>query len=443
MHRVLLVAEACNPEWVSVPLVGWSLTRAIAARTDAHVVTQVRNAAAFDRAGLKAGRDYTAIDTESVAGPVWKLGERLRGGTGKGWTTLTALSSLMNYEFERRVWATFGREILRGRFDVVHRVTPVSPTVPSLLATDCRRAGVPFVAGPWNGGVPWPTGFDAARRREREWLSYLRGANKLLPGYRSTRRDASALLIGSIDTWKLEPPEAQRKAFYLPENAIDPARFPPRPPLRPKPPGAAVRVVFVGRLVPYKGADMLLEAAAPMIRAGTLVLKIIGDGPQMGHLRELIIREQLSDGVELVGWVEHAKVQDHLVHADLFAFPSIREFGGAVALEGMAVGLVPMVVRYGGLGELVTDKTGFLIDMSDRATIIASFRETLQQVIANPELIDARSAPARQRVMEQFTWDVKAQQVVEVYKWVLGQRADKPNWGMPFRESDDGNESSA
>jgi hypothetical protein len=80
-----------------------------------------------------------------------------------------------------------------GEFSLVHRLTPLSPTLPSLLASRCKEIGVPFVWGPINGGVPWPAAFDRERRREREWLSYVRGAYRYLPGYRaSTRRCAAA-----------------------------------------------------------------------------------------------------------------------------------------------------------------------------------------------------------------------------------------------------------
>ena len=430
--RVLLIAEACNPEWVSVPLEGWSHGRAIAGLVEAHLVTQVRNRDAILRAGLVEHRDFTAIDSEAIAAPAYKLAERLRGGGGKGWTTIAGISALTYPYFEHLVWRQFGRRISGGEFDIVHRLTPLSPTTPSLLAGRCREAGVPFVLGPLNGGVPWPKEFDVARRKEKEWLSYIRNAYKLVPGYHATRRAASALIVGSRDTWKLEPPGVRRKCVYIPENGIDPARFTRR---RARPAVRPIRAVFVGRLVPYKGADMLIEAAAPLVRERKLTVEIIGDGPQMQDLRELVEREKLGNGVTLIGWVQHTELQDRLLEADVFAFPSIREFGGAAALEAMAVGIVPIVVNYGGLGELVTDNTGFLLPMGSRRQIACRFSELLDRLADDPQQIDAKSNAAFRRAHGQFTWAAEARQVVEVYQWVLDRSRPKPNFGMPLPDA--------
>lgn len=420
--RVLLIAEAANPEFVSVPLEGWAHSRAIAGLTDAHLVTQVRNREAILRAGL-GPEEFTAIDSEAVARRLWKLSKILRGGEGKGWTTVAALDAWGYYYFERLVWKRFGARIKAGEFDLVHRVTPLSPTVPSLIAARCARAGVPFVLGPLNGGVPWPRGFDGARRREKEWLSYVRSAYKLMPGYGSTRRHAAAILIASRDTWQQMDGRYKHKCVYVPENAADPARFDRRVQ---GPATLPIRLVFLGRLVPYKGADMLLEAAAPLIRAGKARVDIIGDGPERATLEGMIAREGLGAGVSVAGWIEHKGLQARLVQSDVLAFPSIREFGGGVVLEAMILGLVPVVVDYGGPGELVTPETGFAIPIGTRAQIILRLREVLERLAGDPGMIRPMGERARARVLEGFTWEAKARQVLQVYDWVLGRRAEKP-----------------
>jgi glycosyltransferase involved in cell wall biosynthesis len=400
---------------------------------EAHTVTHVRNQAAFVRAGLVEGRDFTSVDSEAVAGPIYRLADVLRGGAGRGWTTLSALSSLSYYYFEHLVWLRFAERLRAGQFDLVHRLTPLNPVTPSLMATRCRRIGVPFVLGPLNGGVPWPRGFDAARRREREWLSYVRGAYRLLPGYRSTLRDAAALIIGSRDTWDQVPASSRARCVYIPENAVDPVRFPDHPP---RPQSARLRVVFLGRLVPYKGPDMLIEAAAPLIRDGRLELTLVGEGPERGNLEQQIRASGVAAGVRLTGWVNQTEVHRHLAEADVMAFPSIREFGGAVALEAMISGAVPIVMNYGGTGELVTASTGYLLDMGNRSAIIEQLRSVLGKVAADPaQLVPRRRAGVR-RVRNRFTWLAKAAQVREVYRWVLGGRADKPDFGMPLPDSD-------
>jgi len=415
-YRVLLIAEAANPEWVSVPLIGWSLARALGELADVHIVTHVRNRDAVCRAGLLEGRDFTAVDNEHLAGPIWKLANRVRGGTGKGWTTVAAFSSLAYYSFELEMWRQLGPRICAHEFDLVHRVTPLSPTSQSIVAKRLGKHRVPFVIGPLNGGVPWPKNFVGRQHAEREWLSHVRWLYKLMPAYRTTRRYSAAIIAGSKHTYSEMPLWARDRCVYIPENGVDMERFD-----NPRTHSASLplKAAFVGRLVPYKGADLLLEAASEFLRAGQLELHIIGDGPQRALLDSMVDGLALRNSVRFHGWVPHTQLQEKLRICDFLALPSVREFGGGVVVESMALGVTPIVADYAGPSELVDETTGIRVAFSDQHSLVENFRQVLSQVIRFPKLLDNLGAAAREKVRRKLTWNAKAHDIVAIYDAVL------------------------
>lgn len=417
---MLLLAEQCNPEWTSVPLVSWYYYTALKKRADVHLVCQVRNKAALIRAGLQPDRDFTAIDSERVAAPMYRLASLIRGGKGKGWTTNMAMSIPSYYYFERLVWKLLGPAIRQGDFDVVHRLTPLSPALPSTLARRCRQAGVPFVVGPMNGGLPWPKGFGAVQAREKEWLSSVRSLGRYLPHWRSTYRNATCVISGSRTTWNELAGLAGERHVYMHRNGVDVSRFAMTSRPGVENPNRPLELAFVGRLAPLKGCDMLLEAAAPFLRDGRIHLKMLGNGPDGDRLRALCHDLEIASSVEFLGQVPHADVAQHLSSADLFAFPSVREFGGAVVLEALACGVPVMVIDYGGPGELASKECGILIRLGSRSEIVRDLTNGIQRFVDDRSLLARFGEAGRRRVEQLFDWDVKARQLMSVYSWAVG-----------------------
>ncbi len=114
-------------------------------------------------------------------------------------------------------------------------------------------------------------------------------------------------------------------------------------------------LVFLGRLVSDKGADLLIDALEKLGgRSMNPSLSIIGDGPEEPLLKERVARAGLGDQVRFLGKRMGQELVDELCRHRIMVIPSRwMEPFGIVALEGMACGLVPVVSSGGGLPEAV------------------------------------------------------------------------------------------
>lgn len=420
--RVLLLAESCNPEWTSVPLEGYNLYNALRNVAEVTLVTQVRNRDALLR-HVDASERIVFIDSELLAAPFHRLARLLTLGKGLGWTTKQALGWVPYLYFERLVHQRFRRSLEQREYDIIHRITPLTPTYPSPIAS---WTSVPFVLGPINGGLPWPKGTTRTRLAEMEWLSYARDSYRMLPYVQATYRRASCVIAGSWYTLSALPHSARRRAVYIPENGIDPSRFSPngrRPPSQIRP----FRIVFAGRLVPYKGADLVVEAFAssPDLRSNAQLV-IAGDGPQRTDLNALVTSAGVSAQVAFTGNLAQHELARLFRESSVFAFPSLREFGGAVVIEAMACGLPCIVLNHGGPAEHVTVATGWRIGLADRNSEIRALRAVLEMACRNRARLDAISSAAVSRVARDYTWPSKARRIAQLYRLCLDRRTDPP-----------------
>ena len=318
------------------------------------------------------------------------------------------------------------RKMLRAQvpklgIQIVHIPAPVSPKFPSAI----YDVGAPVIFGPMNGGMTFPPGFPGYQGAiERIFVKVGRALSPWVHRFVPGKRRAAALLVANERTRQALPKGLCPRVIELVENAVDlklfevPAARTPR---------QRVRFVYLGRLVDFKGVDILLEALAQALAPDVqleaapseMELHVIGDGPDREELQAKARTLGIADRVVFHGFVPQKDCPGLLADADALVLPSLHECGGAVVLEAMAMGVPVIATRWGGPADYLDDETGILIDPTGRDAFVEDLRAALVRMAGSPALREQFGERGRARVLAHYDWDKKIDRILEIYGDVM------------------------
>jgi glycosyltransferase involved in cell wall biosynthesis len=190
----------------------------------------------------------------------------------------------------------------------------------------------------------------------------------------------------------------------------------------PRGPDGTFTVGIVGRLQPWKGQHLVIEAVADLRRAGFDVRALVVGGDAHGlspeyaaELEALIDHHRLREHVTLTGHV--ADTAAHIAQMDVLVNASEREPFGIVLLEGMAQGLPVVAVGDAGPRDIVEhETTGFLLERRDTEHLVAA----LSRLAEDPKLRERMGRAARKRFEQRFSADRMAARITERLEQAAG-----------------------
>ena len=172
-------------------------------------------------------------------------------------------------------------------------------------------------------------------------------------------------------------------------------------------------VSFVGRLIPRKKVDSIINVLPPIIEyfPKTRVL-IVGDGPESQRLKEMAELRDILQYVDFAGQCNEEMVMKYLKASDLFIFPSDSEGISNALLEAMAMGLPIVASRISGIEDLITNgHSGLLFHPGDENDLL----EKVLLTLGDKQLRRKIGEGARQAAENRFSFDSIGKEYIDLY----------------------------
>ncbi len=182
-------------------------------------------------------------------------------------------------------------------------------------------------------------------------------------------------------------------------------------------------LVFVGRLVPKKGLEHLLDALHQLRQAGVpLSAEIVGHGPLEGALAEKTRILGLDARVHFAGPVSHDSLAGHYHRAGIAVFPFVeaadgdQEGFGLVMVEAMGCGCTVIASDLPAVRDVIrNDETGILVPPGDPLALATAIRDALN----DPERVRALAERGRSYALERFDWGVTRRKFTALYRTLI------------------------
>ena len=173
-------------------------------------------------------------------------------------------------------------------------------------------------------------------------------------------------------------------------------------------------VLFVGRLIPRKGLNYLLEAAKRIVKEQRETLfVIVGNGPLRNRLVSDVENAGLAGNFAFLGDVSDEELPKIYRCADLFVLPSIQEGQGIALLEAQESAKPVVAFNVSGVAEAVRNgETGLLV----KAAGSGELAEAILRLLSDKSLREKMGAAGREFVGNELSWDICARRMLLVYR---------------------------
>jgi glycosyltransferase involved in cell wall biosynthesis len=188
-----------------------------------------------------------------------------------------------------------------------------------------------------------------------------------------------------------------------------------------------IKVIYLGRLVNWKAVDLLIEAFAQVARqVANATLQILGDGSDRALLEKQVRDLGIESKVEFAGYVKADEGARRMRDADIFVLPSLRECGGVVMLEAMAVGLPVVTANWAGPAVHVTDETGIRVPPESHKAYVDGLANAIIKLAQSPELRQKMGQAGKQRVLiGDYDWSHKIDHLIQIFTETIEAHAKK------------------
>jgi len=393
--NLLISALSCNPSLGSEALIGFKYAEALSRRYQTIVLASPPSQAPEGVTLLRCDAGQCSFN-EVSAGPLLRF-------------------ELHQQRIARRLRRQFP-------FDYVHRITPSAIQEP----TWAGRLGKPLIIGPLIAADTPPPGFapflsrPVSQPKPPRWRP-ARIAGRICRTIvtraqreRSYLHQAHRILIGTRTALRFVPEDLRERCRLITYSGVEHEVF--------VPPSArsatnTLRLLFVGRVIPYKGIELLLRALAAAARRCSIKLEIVGsaDPVYKDFLLRLTRELQLEPFVKFTPPVPRDQLPALYQQADVFCFPTLCDTYGIALLEAMSCGCAVLVSDVAGAGEIVNGENGLKVQLNSPDQYIQECAEKIVALAQNHEFRAGLGDAARRFILREHDWNHIGKQVLALY----------------------------